>query len=252
MKSKNLDILDWASIILGGATLIAGLLRIIGPSEMVARLDSTTLTYFAVAGALLMLRSIKSLSFGDYKLELKDLKEKTEEALEEAKTAASMARQSGQAANAQPSAPASTESSTSGLEAAGSKSVVDALAVWEREPGMVKDDPWKRCFGEKRENNDRRLSAEVMPVAGEEGWYRIRLWVASTSEVKPLKGKVRFFIHPSFGAAKPFVDVVGGIAELRLKAWGAFTVGALADEGETELEYDLELDTDFPRQFRSR
>jgi len=40
--------------------------------------------------------------------------------------------------------------------------------------------------------------------------------------------------------------------KLRLKAWGAFTVGVLADEGQTQLEYDLELDTDFPRQFRSR
>jgi hypothetical protein len=252
MKPKKWDILDWASIILGASTLLAGLLRIIGPSEMVARLDSTTLTYFAVAGALLMLRSIKSLSFGDYKLEIKDLREKAEEALEEAKTAASMARQSGQAANATPAGPARADSPNRGMEAPGSKSNIDALAVWDREPGEVKDDPWKRCFGEKRENNDRQLSAEVTPVAGEEGWYRIRLWVTSTSETKPLKGKVRFFIHPSFGASKPFVDVVGGIAELRLKAWGAFTVGVLADEGQTQLEYDLELDTDFPRQFRSR
>jgi hypothetical protein len=39
---------------------------------------------------------------------------------------------------------------------------------------------------------------------------------------------------------------------LKLTAWGAFTVGVLADEGRTKLELDLSELEDAPEDFRSR
>ena len=253
-EPKPMDLLDKVSIALGIATAIAAILRIFGSDHMFERLDGTTLTYFAVAGALLLLRNVKSLSFGDYKLELKDIQETANEALEEAKTASSMARQSSEAINQnEDAAQSEMERGMQPAAASGLENLDARPDVWDRVPGGTLDDPWKGQFGEQRERNHRRLSAEVTPVAGDEGWFRLRLWVNSTDEINhPLQDRVRFFVHPTFGVTKPFVDIVAGKAEIRLKAWGAFTVGALADEGKTELEYDLELDSAFPKRFRER
>jgi len=78
-KDKN-DLLVWGSAILASVVAIAGLARVYFGSGIDQRLGTTTLTYFAVAGALLMLRWIKSLSFGDTKFELRDLEERTAQA----------------------------------------------------------------------------------------------------------------------------------------------------------------------------
>jgi hypothetical protein len=43
-----------------------------------------------------------------------------------------------------------------------------------------------------------------------------------------------------------------GVAELSIDAWGAFTVGAVADGGLTRLELDLAEHPDFPAEFRAR
>lgn len=52
-----------------------------------------------------------------------------------------------------------------------------------------------------------------------------------------LQGTVRFFMHPTFPNVHPVVTVgPSGVAELILGAWGAFTVGAVTDVGQTKLE----------------
>lgn len=115
-------------------------------------------------------------------------------------------------------------------------------------------DPWKGRFGGKNSDNDRQLQAEVKPIPGSQGLYAIRLKVSSLHpDPNPLKGAVQFFLHPTFNNEKPVVTVgPNGVAELNLKAWGAFTVGAIADDGQTKLELDLsELET-APSEFRSR
>ena len=65
-------------------------------------------------------------------------------------------------------------------------------------------------------------------------------------------GSVQFFLHDTFANSKPVVAVgPNGVAELTLDAWGAFTVGAIADFGLTRLELDLaELD-EAPSSFKS-
>lgn len=241
---------------------LAGAARIFGSAEQLARIDNTTLTYFAVAGALLLLRKVKSLSFGDTKIELRDVEAKADEAIEEAKTATSIAQRvagepaqsSASPAPAMPSAPSAPQlDDDAGTGQKNFSPKGKPTDPWDREPGGEEDDPWKGRFGGKPESNHRRLRADVSPVRGEEDWFRIHLWVESTDEDQhPLEGRMRFFIHDTFPANKPFVHVVGGEAELRLKAWGAFTVGALADDGDTELELDLSSDRSFPRTFRER
>ncbi|HEX5050761.1 MAG TPA: pYEATS domain-containing protein [Planctomycetota bacterium] len=233
----RLDTLAVASMVLAGTTALAGAVRLLGPETWLPRLDGMTLTYFGVAGAMLVLRNVKSLSFGDYKLEMARVEEKASEALAEAKTASSMARLG------------AIEPADPGTTAAGAAD----QAAWTRHAGQVADDPWKGVFGGKAEANGRRLRASVQPVANEDGWFRLRIWVESTDpEARPLQDRVRFFLHPTCRNHSPFVPVVGGIAELRLKVWGAFTVAALADDGRTSLELDLAGDRSFPRAFRDR
>jgi hypothetical protein len=121
------------------------------------------------------------------------------------------------------------------------------------EPGNT-NDPWKGRFGGQSTSNDRQLSAEVKPISGSSGMYSIRLTVSSVHpDTNPLKGAVQFFLHPTFSNSKPVVTVgPNGIAELNLRAWGAFTVGAVSDNGQTKLELDLAELENAPAEFRSR
>jgi hypothetical protein len=121
------------------------------------------------------------------------------------------------------------------------------------EPGD-QNDPWKGRFGGKSVNNDRELKAEVKPIPGNPDLFTIRLTVSSRHpDTNPLKGVVQFFLHPTFRNDKPIVTVGPyGVAELNLKAWGAFTVGAVADDGQTKLELDLSTLETAPARFRNR
>jgi len=116
------------------------------------------------------------------------------------------------------------------------------------------NDPWKGVFGGQNISNDRQLQAEVKPIPGSAGLFAIRLKVSSLhAQTNQLKGAVQFFLHPTFTNDKPVVTVgPNGTAELNTKAWGAFTVGALADDGQTKLELDLSQLSTAPPEFRSR
>lgn len=116
------------------------------------------------------------------------------------------------------------------------------------------EDPWNGRFGGQSISNDRELKAEVNPILGSSDLYSIRLTVNSLHpQTNPLTGVVQFFLHPTFNNDKPIVTVGPyGIAELNLKAWGAFTVGALADDGQTKLELNLATLKTAPAEFRTR
>lgn len=100
------------------------------------------------------------------------------------------------------------------------------------------DDPQKGKWGGKQDSNGRRITATILPLTGND-LYKIFLQVVSTDKSKPLKGFVRFHLHPTFPNAKPLVKVIDNEANLELIAWGSFTVGAEADEGQTRLELNL-------------
>jgi hypothetical protein len=112
-------------------------------------------------------------------------------------------------------------------------------------------DPTKGLFGRQSSVTDpfnRTLSATVKAVPGAGEWFEIDLLVASADP--PLEGDVVFFTHPTFPEPYEKVRAVNGEARLQLFAYGAFTVGVLADDGETMLELDLATLPDAPKAFR--
>jgi hypothetical protein len=264
-KKLRSDLPPWLDQIAAGLailTALAGVLRIALVRPWSEALNDDALKYFAVAGGLLLLRKVKSISFGDTKVEMQELKQEVQtlkedvtELGEETKTTASMAQHLSSTASAEFPAGATTppaDPSKSGPAADASSIAAKNRASWNRKPGNARNDPWKSVFGEKAERDHRRLCGEVAESKGHPGWYRVRLWVESTNpDEHPLAGRVRFFVHDGFPESKPFVKVAQGKAELRLHAYGAFTAGALADEGSTELELDLSENPDFPERFRN-
>jgi hypothetical protein len=104
------------------------------------------------------------------------------------------------------------------------------------------------------ESGNRKLDAEVKWASRGTNLFSVRLRVYSTKpEEDPLPGTVQFFLHPTFKNDQPVVKVgPSGVAELLLTAWGAFTVGALTDDGKTKLELDLAELESAPEEFRNR
>lgn len=102
------------------------------------------------------------------------------------------------------------------------------------------NDPQKGRWGGESVSNNRKLSGVIEDIPNNKFLRRITLRVESTSiETAPLVEKVTFHLHPTF--TRPIIDVipVDGVAEIKLVAWGAFTVGATTDSGITKLELDL-------------
>ena len=120
------------------------------------------------------------------------------------------------------------------------------------EPGPFHDDPWAGQFGGRATANGRRIVAELAMMPARPGLATVRLTVESTDPARPLSGAVQFFLHPTFTNSQPVVPVDGGIATLTLVSWGAFTVGALADGGDTKLELDLAQHPQAQEPWRSR
>ena len=110
----------------------------------------------------------------------------------------------------------------------------------DSEKSVNAGDPQKGRWGGKPINNGRKLSAKVEKIPNENYVRRVIFRVSSTNQVeKPLKERVAFHFHPTFTRQIREADVVNGIAEISLVAYGAFTIGAKADNGETLLEFDL-------------
>jgi hypothetical protein len=117
--------------------------------------------------------------------------------------------------------------------------VTDALST---EVELWGTDPNKGKFGGKSEANGLRLAAVVTPsISEKEAACKVTLTVRPTDATKPLTGNVVFHLHPTYN--KPIISVpvdVKGESVLRIdQAWGAFTVGAIADVSTTQLELDL-------------
>ena len=103
------------------------------------------------------------------------------------------------------------------------------------------DDPQKGQWKSEATNNERELKAKYHEET--QGLYKIDLEVVSTNEKNnPLKNGeyILFALHNTFGNP-PFklVKVDNKSAKLSFYCYGSFTVGAFADNGDTELELDL-------------
>jgi hypothetical protein len=132
-----------------------------------------------------------------------------------------------------------------GLAAAGAR---NRRPTKLRSNPRIPDDPRKGMFGGQAVARGRRLSATVEQVDGRRDWFTVMLRVSTENDAPPLKGKVKFYLHHTFD--QPVVDVTAqnGEATLTATCYGAFTVGAVADGGKTELELDLAT-LEAPRRF---
>jgi hypothetical protein len=113
------------------------------------------------------------------------------------------------------------------------------------------NDPNKGCFGGTPSANGKVLRATVRSTHGDDDWFDVRLEVAAEPGQLPLKGTVKFHLHPTFTTSEISREAVGGVARLKLTAWGAFTVGAETSDG-TRLELDLAELPSAPMAFRMR
>jgi hypothetical protein len=212
-------LLRWA--VTGGAVLLAALHALVHE----VNIDSTTVALLVLGARPWLQPLFKSIELLGMKFELREL-EKT--VLQQRRNIELIEK--GAALPGSPMAKASVAGDTATQpirrDSAGSE--------WE-------EDPNKGKFGGSPERNDRRLEAVIAPATDERSAAAdIVLRVISTDPKHPLTGKVRFSLHPTFGRwAEYDVEVKRGVAKDEITSWGAFTVGAIADEGTTRLELDL-------------
>ncbi len=103
-----------------------------------------------------------------------------------------------------------------------------------------RQDPHRNQFGGFNQANGRVLTAKIEPILGDDAEpCRVHLEVRSTDPARPLSGKVRLFLHPTFTNNEFDVDVKDGVAAFDIVSFGVFTVGAVADGGQTRLELNL-------------
>jgi MinD-like ATPase involved in chromosome partitioning or flagellar assembly len=111
------------------------------------------------------------------------------------------------------------------------------------------EDPQHGLWGRRAERGGRELTAKIRPVKKERDLYRIELIVARTKGAPPLRGTVRFHLHPSFKRHVREVEAQAGVATLSLLGPSAFTVGVEVDGGATVLELDLSRVRGVPKGF---
>jgi hypothetical protein len=126
-----------------------------------------------------------------------------------------------------------------------SKAVLKAKkAVVAHDP----DDPNRGRFGGVPIVRGRQL--RIAPKKERKGYLNFLLIVEPLANANPLEGEVIFHLHPSFSDDVVRVPVRKGQAVLEQWAYGAFTVGAIADGGETRLELNLATESHLPDWFR--
>lgn len=115
---------------------------------------------------------------------------------------------------------------------------------------LYDSDPHKGMFGESPTAQGLTLTAEVTRLRAEGlKMFGVRLAVAH-DDGSPVQGTVRFHLHPTFSPSIVDVAPADGVAELRIVAEEAFTVGAEAEGA--RLELDLNQLPGVPGDFRYR
>jgi hypothetical protein len=115
------------------------------------------------------------------------------------------------------------------------------------------DDPQKGKFGGQPKQNGWAVSARsVRVLPGELCEFTIRVARDATAADATI---AEFHLHDTFHPQTRTVPVTGGVAELTLVAYGAFTVGVNvrhdpASDPVARLELDLAEDSQFPKWFR--
>lgn len=134
----------------------------------------------------------------------------------------------------------------------------NASAAAQAAAGSIKagadaDDPWRGAFGGRNASDRAMLNATVSPQAGDGRFFKVQLVVAgiTVDSQRQLAGqKVLLYLHPTFGNEVRVASFgADGRAVLDLFAYGAFTVGAILEDG-TPLELNLATLPGAPDQFK--
>jgi len=129
--------------------------------------------------------------------------------------------------------------------------VAEFAGLQGRKTPLHPDDPQKGMWGGLSSANGRQISAEVNPVGRRQDWFHIAIKITATNG-KPFQGPVHVHVHDTFPKPVYTMDLdedrLHGV--LVLHAYGAFTIGAVCDEGGTTLELDLADLPTAPRAFR--
>jgi hypothetical protein len=217
--------------------MVMGVLRAVTIPQRERAFDRETLLYFVAAGVVVLLNRVKRISFGDKSVDFMEQAKKLERAIHKQTILAE-----GIGGKAPPALPAS------GRAASVSPAPVEGAA-----DGVNPEDPNKGAFGGQPARDDRMLEASVRPLKSAPGLYRVRLSARSTDARHPLKGRVTFFLHPTFARPIETVPAPNGMATIFRTAYGAFTVGAEVREPHravTRLELDLAELKEAPEEFR--
>lgn len=119
-------------------------------------------------------------------------------------------------------------------------------------PIKFADDPQKGRFGGKSSSNGRTLSVSYERYLLSD-FLKLTIKVSTDNDDDKLKGNVYLFLHDSF-ADSVVMNLANGKTEIthEVISYGAFTIGAVADNGNTFLELDLAELENFPEDFRNR
>ncbi|MBZ9603105.1 pYEATS domain-containing protein [Phyllobacterium chamaecytisi] len=119
----------------------------------------------------------------------------------------------------------------------------------------IVDDPQKGRFGGQESNPSRALSAKVSPSDLNPRWQKV-IFTLKATDRRPLKGAYAyFFLHDTFEPNAYRVKIRPGSFSVSFEATavGAFTVGVIADDGDTKLELDLaSANIDAPKDWKER
>lgn len=112
-------------------------------------------------------------------------------------------------------------------------------------------DQQKGRWGGKPERNNRQLRVENIKESGTHNYCTFDLVVEPSGKMPPaLTGEVIFHLHQTFSQDRIETRASEGQARIPIISYGAFTVGAEADAGQTKLELDLAKLKEFPKWFR--
>jgi hypothetical protein len=114
-------------------------------------------------------------------------------------------------------------------------------------------DPQKGRFGGIETDDGLMVNATVTNHPSISGLFNVKVWVEPVAgSNRELTGEVVFYLHDTFDPPIIKEMAINNKAEINLVAWGAFTVGVVADNGTVLLEKDLAQLPNAPVLFKTR
>lgn len=139
--------------------------------------------------------------------------------------------------------------------ASGARWMLKRLVAETKKTALSAEDLWdsddnKHRFGDSDVANGKRLEAVVEPLGDDGRVCGVTLRVRALPGEAEVSGGVVFHLHPTFSQPVVRAQALDGVAETRIIAAGAFTVGAVVEGDGTRLELDLGKLPNIPAKFK--